>query len=97
MSYQAVIRNSSGQLVVSHAVGMRISILQGSAIGTAVYVETQTSTTNANGLATIEVGGGTVVSGTVSAINWSSGTYCNSGWISLNIFPKTSCHSIAGT
>ncbi len=75
MSYQAVIRNSSGQLVVSHAVGMRISILQGSATGTAVYVETQSPTTNANGLATIEIGGGTVVTGTFSGINWSTGTY----------------------
>ncbi|MBS1231977.1 MAG: hypothetical protein H6R35_815, partial [Bacteroidetes bacterium] len=49
LSYQAVIRNSSGGLVVSHAVGMKISILQGSATGTAVYVETHTPTTNANG------------------------------------------------
>ena len=75
ISYQAVIRNNSGQLITSHAVGMRLSILQGSASGTAVYVETQTPTTNANGLATIEIGGGTVVSGTFSAINWASGIY----------------------
>ncbi len=75
MSYQAVIRNNSGQLVTSHSIGMRISILQGSASGTAVYVETQTPTTNANGLATVEIGNGTVVSGTFSAINWASGIY----------------------
>ena len=75
MSYQAVIRNSSGQLVTNHVVGMRISILQGSTTGTPVYVETQTPTTNANGLATIEVGGGTVITGTFVGINWSSGTY----------------------
>ena len=75
LSYQAVIRNSSGGLVTNHAVGMRISILQGSATGTAVYVETHTPTTNANGLATIEIGGGTVASGTFSGIDWGSGTY----------------------
>ena len=75
MSYQAVIRNSSGQLIVSHSVGMKISILQGSATGTAVYVETQTPTTNANGLVTVEIGGGTVVSGTFEGIDWSAGTY----------------------
>ncbi len=75
MSYQAVIRNSSGQLVTSHSVGVRISILQGSATGTALYVETHTPTTNVNGLATVELGGGTVVSGTFSAINWASGVY----------------------
>jgi uncharacterized protein (TIGR02145 family) len=75
MSYQSVIRNSGNQLVTSHAVGMRVSILQGSATGTAVYVETQTSNTNANGLVTIEIGGGTPVSGTFAAIDWSTGTY----------------------
>jgi hypothetical protein len=75
LSYQAVIRNSSGGLVVSHTVGMKISILQGSESGTAVYVETHTTTTNANGLATIEIGGGSVVSGTFATINWASGTY----------------------
>ena len=44
ISYQAVIRNSSDQLVTSHAVGMKISILQTSASGTAVYIETQMPT-----------------------------------------------------
>jgi hypothetical protein len=75
MSYQAVIRNSSNTLVTSSSVGMQISILQGSSTGTAVYVETQTSTTNANGLVTIEIGNGTAVTGTFSAIDWSAGPY----------------------
>ncbi len=75
MSYQAVIRNSTFALVVNAPIGMKISILQGSATGTAVYVETQTPTTNANGLATIEIGGGTAVSGVMSTINWGAGPY----------------------
>jgi hypothetical protein len=75
MSYQAVIRNSTNKLVVSAPVGMRISILQGTATGTAVYVETQMPTTNANGLASLEIGSGTIVSGTFSAIDWSAGPY----------------------
>ena len=75
MSYQAVIRNSLSQLVTSHGVGMRISILQGSASGTAVYTETQTPTTNVNGLASLEIGGGTPVTGTFASIDWSAGTY----------------------
>ena len=75
MSYQAIVRNSSNQLVVTHAVGMKISILQTSATGTAVYVETQVPTTNANGLVTIEIGSGTVISGTFTAINWANGPY----------------------
>ena len=75
MSYQAVIRNSSNALITSPPVGMQISILQGSSTGTAVYVETQTPSTNANGLASVEIGGGTVVSGNFSAINWANGPY----------------------
>ncbi|MCJ7450078.1 MAG: hypothetical protein MUO72_20585 [Bacteroidales bacterium] len=71
MSYQAVIRDASNALVTSHAVGMRISILQGSVSGTVVYTETQTPTTNANGLVTIEIGGGTGF----DAINWANGQY----------------------
>ena len=74
MSYQAVIR-SSDQLVTDTQIGMQISILQGSTIGTAVYVETQMPTTNANGLVSIELGGGTVVSGNFSTINWANGPY----------------------
>lgn len=75
MSYQAVIRNASNNLVTSTAVAMQISILQGSTGGSAVYVETQTPTTNANGLVSIEIGGGTVVSGNFSTINWENGPY----------------------
>jgi hypothetical protein len=75
MSYQAVVRNSSNALVTNSAVGMRISILQTSSNGTAVYVETQTPTTNANGLASIEIGGGAMVSGNFSTIDWANGPY----------------------
>lgn len=75
MSYQAVIRNASNNLVSSTSVAMQISILQGSTEGTAVYVETQTPTTNVNGLVNIELGGGTVVDGNFSTINWANGPY----------------------
>jgi len=75
MSYQAVIRNNNNQLVTSQSIGMQISILQGSASGTVVYVETQTPISNANGLISIEIGAGTVVSGNFSTINWANGPY----------------------
>ena len=75
MSYQAVVRNTTNNLVTNQPVGMQISILQGSATGTAVYVETQTPTSNANGLVSLEIGGGSVVSGNMATINWANGPY----------------------
>jgi len=75
MSYQAVVRNSNNALVLSSVVGIQVSILQGSVSGTAVYVETQMPSTNANGLVSIEIGEGTIVSGAFSAIDWSNGPY----------------------
>ena len=74
-SYQAVIRDAGNALVVGSAVGMQLSILQGSSSGPAVYVETQTPTTNANGLVSIEVGAGTPVLGSMAGIDWSAGPY----------------------
>ena len=75
MSYQAVIRDAGGTLVQSHAVGMRIQILQTSEFGAAVYVETHATSTNANGLVTLEIGSGNVVLGTFAGINWAAGPY----------------------
>ena len=75
MSYQAVIRDNNNALITSKPVGMRISIIQGSVFGAAVYVETQTPSTNANGLVSLEIGTGTVITGTFASINWAAGPY----------------------
>ncbi len=77
ISYQAVIRDLKNNLVTNQAVGMKISILQGSISGTPVYVEiyNPNPTTNANGLVTVEIGGGFSMRGTFSKIDWSSGPY----------------------
>jgi len=75
MSYQAVIRDASDNLVTERSIGMQISILQGSASGTEVYVERQFPGTNANGLVSIEIGTGTIVSGELSAVDWTNGPY----------------------
>lgn len=72
MSYQAVLRNASNTLVANQKVSMQISILKGV---TPVYVETQLPTTNSNGLVSLEIGSGTIVSGNFSSINWTGGTY----------------------
>jgi FlaG/FlaF family flagellin (archaellin) len=75
MSYQAIIRKSNDSLLVLSQVGMRISIVQSSPTGTVVYSETQTATTNANGLVSLQIGMGTAVSGTFAGIDWAAGPY----------------------
>ena len=75
MSYQAVIRDAGNTLLTNTPVSMRIGLLQGSATGTLMYEETQTTTTNANGLATIAIGTGTVTYGSFSGIIWSNGPF----------------------
>ncbi len=87
MSYQSIIRDSSNALVANSVVGIRISILQTSSSGAAVYIETQTPTTNANGMANISIGGGIVLSGNYTNINWANGPY----------FIKTETDPLGGT
>ena len=70
MSYQAVIRNSSNVLVQNSSVSIKISILITDVMGPSVYVETHTKLTNQNGLLDLQIGGGTVISGSFNDINW---------------------------
>ena len=70
-----VVRNASNALVVNTQVGVRVNILQGSATGNAVYSESHMATTNANGLITVNIGGGRVLHGTFADIDWSDGPY----------------------
>jgi hypothetical protein len=88
MSYQAIVRNSSDALVQNSPIGMRVTILQGSTTGTPVYVETHSTITNENGLLTIQIGGGTIISGTYeNGIFWAGGPY----------FIKTEIDPLGGT
>ena len=74
MSYQAVIRDANNTLVTNQPVGIRISILQTTTTGTPAYTETQTVTTNINGLVSLEIGMGDT-SDDFIAIDWSAGPY----------------------
>jgi len=77
MSYQAIIRNASNQLIVNAPIGVRVSVLQGSATGTVVFRETYNSnpTTNSNGLLGLNIGSGVSVIGSFAQVNWSQGPY----------------------
>lgn len=87
MSYQAIIRNASNVVVASSPVGVKISLVQGSPNGTAVFVERHAKSTNANGLVSLEIGGGTTLSGSFAAIDWGKGPY----------FIKTETDILGGT
>jgi hypothetical protein len=71
MTYQAVVRDAGNKLLVNQQIGMQVSILQGTADGTVAYTETQTPTSNANGLVSIEIGG----QAGFETIDWSDGPY----------------------
>ncbi len=75
ISYQSVIRDGNNKVLAASTVGIKISLLQGSATGSAVYVETHRKATNANGLVSLEIGTGTVLSGSFAGINWANGPY----------------------
>ena len=75
ISYQSVIREGNNVVVASSQVGIKISMLKGSVLGPAVYVETHRKTTNANGLVSLEIGTGTVLSGSFASIDWANGPY----------------------
>ena len=75
ISYQAIIRNSSNQLLINQNIGMRIGVLQGSMTGSVMYSEIHNTTTNQNGLVSIEMGTGNVLTGTFASIDWANGPY----------------------
>jgi len=77
MTYQAVVRNAAGDLVKNTSVGMRTTIHKGADNGPEVYKEiyNPNPSTNANGLVTVQVGGGIAINGSIAAIDWSAGPY----------------------
>ena len=74
-NYQAVVRDANGQVMQSQNVSFQLSVLLGSSTGSNIYTETHTLTTNQFGMANLQVGNGTPVSGTFGAIDWGMGTY----------------------
>ncbi|HEY4784515.1 MAG TPA: hypothetical protein VIH57_00635 [Bacteroidales bacterium] len=75
ISYQAIARDLSGNVLANRAVTLRISILKGSATGSALYVETHSLITNQFGLLNLQIGKGTAQSGNFATIDWSGGCF----------------------
>ena len=75
VSYQAVIRDAEGVLVIDKELDITMSILQGSDLGTAIYVETHATQTNANGLVSLTIGSGVALGAQFGSIDWETGPY----------------------
>ncbi len=75
MNYQGVARDNSGNALANQAVGLRITLHSGSPSGTTVYSETHSVTTNTFGLFAVEIGGGSLIIGSIAAINWGNNSY----------------------
>ncbi|MGG7666717.1 tail fiber domain-containing protein [Dyadobacter sp. BHUBP1] len=69
-SFQGLARKADGKVAANALIGLRLTIHSETTGGTVVYQETHTAQTNAIGIFNIQIGGGTVVSGTFAAIPW---------------------------
>ena len=75
MKYQAVLRDSRGNIKVNTATTINIDILEGGSSRKIVYSENHYTTTNIYGLINLEIGNGSVTNGSFSDINWSKSTF----------------------
>lgn len=70
--YQSVARNNQGTEIQNANISVRFSIREGASTGTILYQEVHDAVTNEFGLFSLDVGGGTVITGTMGGIDWSS-------------------------
>lgn len=75
MKYQAVARDASGEIMAGETVNIQLSLLQSSAEGSAVFIEQHSLTTTATGLLSLDIGSGTILTGSLASIDWANGPY----------------------
>lgn len=75
-NYQSIVRDAVGLPVTNQAVNLRVSLHQNSNVGTIIYQETHSKTTNQFGLVNLVIGNGIVTIGTsLAGINFSLNKY----------------------
>jgi hypothetical protein len=74
-NYSAVARNAAGQPIATATIGIQISILKTSALGTVLYSENHFVNTDSFGLFNLIVGAGAVQSGSMNSIQWSTDNF----------------------
>ncbi|HRG38324.1 MAG TPA: collagen-like protein, partial [Bacteroidia bacterium] len=81
MKYQGIARNIAGNALASQSLIVRITIHDNAGNGPIVYQEIHTVTTSPFGLYNLNLGTGTILSGTFSAIIWGT----NTKWIEQEV------------
>ena len=86
INYQGIARNAVGNVLPNRKMAIRLSIREESAVGTVLYKESRTVTTNNFGLFNIAIGspGADNTSGAIGTIDWSSA----SKFIQVEIDPE---------
>jgi len=74
-SYQATVRNSSGDLIANQNVYFKFNVMLNSSTSVPVFSETHYVPTDDLGQVNLTIGQGTATTGTFSTINWGSGNY----------------------
>jgi len=97
LKYQTVVRDNANEILDNENVYFRISILQYSDVGTAVYEETFDRTTNDFGLVTFNIGEGTDKTGLFEDIDWSDGPYYVKVEVDIDGSGSTYGYEVTGT
>ncbi|MBU2930146.1 hypothetical protein [Winogradskyella psychrotolerans] len=80
INYKSLIKDNLGNVLSSQSISVQFQVREATANGTAVYTETHTETTDANGILILNIGTGTT-SDIFTHINWSS----NEHWLNVQI------------
>ena len=83
-NYQATVRNSAGELIIKSNVYFKFNVIQGSQTAVPIFTETHYVPTDDLGQVNLVIGKGTPLTGTLSELDWSSGSYYLGIELSIN-------------
>ena len=81
--YQSIVRDAANNVLANQNVNLKILILDNSATGNVLYSETHSVITNEFGLINLQIGSGTILSGSFNSINWG----VNNKYVRLELDP----------
>ncbi len=73
INYQGAAVDFAGKPMKNQTIALKLSVLDSSSSGAAAYMETHSTPTNGSGLFSLQIGGGTAVTGTFDSIPWANG------------------------